>query len=100
MMNGTPAKLGSNAHIHEIVSHVKHHYPNLGPALQQAIEKLQDASEVDKLHTEIEELKSWIEEHKAGIQAEAEELIEQSAKGVCCQHCGSQLHLNIKSLTE
>lgn len=61
----TVLPLPSNATTYEIIGHINHNYPDLGPALAQLLERLDDIA--------------------SGVYVEDEQNISKIAR---CQHCG------------
>jgi hypothetical protein len=74
-----PRRLCSNATTEELIGHIKHHYPNLGPALYQIIERLEE--QIDNEQT-IKDLETTIEMSKTESE---------------CPHCGSKISFELKS---
>lgn len=80
-------KLPHDATNKEIVDHIRHHYPDLGPALRQMFERLQDAPD-EKDNEKLEEANESLQEQNVSIRNQKLDEIWSEFKPRC-PHCGS-----------
>jgi hypothetical protein len=83
-MTTVPARLPSNASDKEILDHVRHHYPELGPVLMQLFERFDDAiPDLEELEKERDKIEKSLSEEK-----ETDE--------VKCPHCGGLVEVEVE----
>ncbi len=84
-----PRALPSNANDREILDHVHHHYPELGPVLKQMFDRFNDLESNGLIESD----------EKDGVKDDGSEDPVEAAirtmneEGVKCPHCGGEVEV-------
>lgn len=84
-----PAHLPSGATDKEIINHVEHNYPNLGPVLRQMVERFKEERDPNQFADE-----STPGPFEKFLDALAQEIT------ISCPHCGSKAKVELEGYSE